>query len=108
MVVCALGNPFKKSAVIKIQLRFDPKDMNDSENQLEFIVFSNTTSTEIEPQSPVILSANVIEQAELKLLGYKLKIQITILQFLISTTKCTLFFCYLGWHVQNKCFMAVK
>jgi len=68
--VCALGNPFKKSAISNIQLRFDPKELNDSENQLEFIVISNSTSHEVEPQSPLILRANIIKQAELSLKGY--------------------------------------
>lgn len=68
--MCALGNPFKKSAISNIQLRFDPKELNDSENQLEFIVFSNSTSHEVDPQSPLILRANIIKQAELSLKGY--------------------------------------
>lgn len=68
--MCALGNPFKKSAISNIQLRFDPKELNDSENQLEFIVISNSTSHEVEPQSPLILRANIIKQAELSLKGY--------------------------------------
>lgn len=71
MVVCDLGNPLKKSSFSNIQLRFDPKELNDAENQLEFIVISNTTSHEVEPQSPLILRANVIKQAELSLKGYK-------------------------------------
>lgn len=72
MVVCVLGNPFKKSVVSNIQLRFDPKELNDSENQLEFIVFSNSTSHEVDPQSPLILRTNVIKRAELTLKGYKI------------------------------------
>lgn len=70
MVVCALGNPFKKSASSNIQLRFDPKELNDAENRLEFIVISNSTSHEVDPQSPLVLHANVIKQAELSLQGY--------------------------------------
>lgn len=73
MVVCALGNPLKKSSFTDILLRFDPKELNDAENQLEFIVISNTTSHEVEPQSPIILRANVIKQAELSLKGYKIR-----------------------------------
>jgi len=69
LVICALGNPFKKSVISNIQLRFDPKELNDSENQLEFVVFSNSTSHEVEPQSPLILRANIIKQAELSLKG---------------------------------------
>jgi len=55
--------------ISNIQLRFDPKELNDSENQLEFIVFSNSTSHEVDPQSPLILRANIIKQAELSLKG---------------------------------------
>lgn len=72
MVVCALGNPLKKSTFTNIQLRFDPEELNDAENRLEFIVFSNSTSHEIEPQNPLILSAIVIKQAELSLNGYNI------------------------------------
>lgn len=68
-VVCTLGNPFKKSASSNIQLRFDPKELNDAENQVEFIVTSNSTSHEVDPQSPLILHINVIKQAELSLKG---------------------------------------
>lgn len=55
--------------ISNIQLRFDPKELNDSENQLEFIVISNSTSHEVEPQSPLVLRANIIKQAELSLKG---------------------------------------
>lgn len=69
VVVCALGNPFKKFAVFNIQLRFDPRELNDAENQLKFDIFSNSTSHEANPRGPVILYANVIKQAELSLQG---------------------------------------
>lgn len=68
--MCALGNPFKKFATFNIQLRFDPKELNDIENQLKFEIFSNSTSHEVNPRSPIILNANVIKQAELSLQGY--------------------------------------
>ncbi|XP_050530461.1 integrin alpha-PS1 isoform X2 [Daktulosphaira vitifoliae] len=69
LVVCALGNPFKKSSISNIQLRFDPKQLDDSVKQLEFTVFSNSTSHEDDPQSPLNLRANVIKKAELTLKG---------------------------------------
>lgn len=69
MVVCAIGNPFKKSAVSKIQLRFDPKELNDTEDKLEFIVSSNSTSYEVQPQGALILRVSVIKRAELSLKG---------------------------------------
>lgn len=69
MVICTLGNPFKKLATSNIQLRFDPKGLHDAENQLEFVVFSNSTSHEVKPQSPLILRTNVIKRAELSLKG---------------------------------------
>lgn len=72
VVVCALGNPFKKSTFTNIQLRFDPKELNDSENRLEFIVFTNSTSYETEPQNPLILSVIVIKLSELSLDGYNM------------------------------------
>jgi len=73
VVVCALGNPFKKFAVFNIQLRFDPKELNDTENQLTFEIFSNSTSHEVNSSSSIILRANVIKQAELSLHGYVLE-----------------------------------
>ncbi|XP_050439552.1 integrin alpha-PS1 isoform X2 [Adelges cooleyi] len=69
LVVCALGNPFKKSSTSNIQLRFDSKELDDAVNRLEFVVFSNSTSHEEDPQSPLILYANVIKRAELSLKG---------------------------------------
>jgi len=36
---------------------------------LECVVFSTSTSHEVEPQSPFILRANIIKQAELSLKG---------------------------------------
>lgn len=69
MVVCAIGNPFKKSAISNIQLRFDPKELNDAEDKLEFTVMSNSTSYEVEPQSLLILRVSVIKRAELSLKG---------------------------------------
>lgn len=70
VVVCNLGNPFKKSANSNIQLRFDPKGLKDTEKDLKFVVFSNSTSHEVQPQNPLMLRAIVIKQAELSLKGY--------------------------------------
>lgn len=69
MVECYLENPFKKSASSTVQLRFDPTRLNDDKNQLEFVVTSNSTSHEVDPQSPLIFYINVIIQAELSLEG---------------------------------------
>lgn len=69
MVECVLGNPFKKSAMFKIQLKFDLKELNGIGNQLDFEVISNTTSFDVERQMPLNLRVNVVKRAELSLKG---------------------------------------
>ena len=71
LIKCNLGNPFKQAAApSNIQLRFDPKGLADSESHLEFLVFANSTSKEIDPQDPQILHTNVIRRAEISVSGY--------------------------------------
>lgn len=67
--MCILGNPFKKSAVSNIQLKFDSKELDGIGNQVNFVILSNTTSRELKPQDPLILRVNVIKRAELSLKG---------------------------------------
>lgn len=69
LVVCSLGNPLNKGNGVNIQLRFDPKGLDDAESRLEFIVFANSTSEEVEPQDPLRLRATVVKRAELSLRG---------------------------------------
>ncbi|KAG8229480.1 hypothetical protein J437_LFUL010054 [Ladona fulva] len=68
-VVCRIGNPFKKGASANVYLRFDPKGVDDSATQLEFIVLANSTSEEIGEQGPVVLQASVVKRAELSMFG---------------------------------------
>nr|CAD7259860.1 unnamed protein product [Timema shepardi] len=69
LVVCSIGNPFKKGDVAKIILRFNPEGLEDYESHLKFVVFANSTSEEKKPQGPLELFTNVIRRAEVGLTG---------------------------------------
>ncbi|XP_054286091.1 integrin alpha-PS1-like isoform X2 [Macrosteles quadrilineatus] len=70
LVACSLGNPLSSDhPPVHLQLRFDPKDLPDSQSRLEFIVFANSTSVEEDPQGPLTLAATVVKRAELSLKG---------------------------------------
>ncbi|CRK96534.1 CLUMA_CG009900, isoform A, partial [Clunio marinus] len=71
VVLCNFGNPLKRGNSAKTVIRFDPIGLEDSEPQVKFIVFANTTSKQIEPKSPIILKTNVVKQAELRIIGYE-------------------------------------
>jgi len=68
MVACSIGNPFKKGSK-HLRLRFDPKDLNDRDVQLQFVVTANSTSNDVGQQSPVVMQANVVKKAELSIKG---------------------------------------
>ena len=69
LIKCNIGNPFKQGPPANIHLRFDPKDLADTESQLEFVVFANSTSHEVEPQEPSVLYTSVIRRAEISVTG---------------------------------------
>ncbi|KYN02758.1 Integrin alpha-PS1 [Cyphomyrmex costatus] len=69
IVSCSIGNPFKKDKVVDIQVRFDPKGLEDNESQLGFIIFANSTSKEIKEKQPTVLQATVLKRAELSIKG---------------------------------------
>lgn len=69
LVSCAIGNPFQKGKQINIQVRFDPKDLEDSEDNLGFLVFANSTSKEIYEKKPIEMHAKVLKRAELSIKG---------------------------------------
>ena len=89
VVSCALGNPFKKDKSVNIQVRFDPKYLEDSENKLKFVVFVNSTSKEVSKKEPVYLNAKVSKRAELSIKGL-----VTILFF-------DSFVCLFAFYVNN-------
>lgn len=70
LVLCNLGNPFKKDIPTNILIRFDPKELEDTESMLEFRVFANSTSEEINQQDPLKLHTHVIRKAEISIKGY--------------------------------------
>ena len=69
VISCAIGNPFKKDKSVNIQVRFDPKYLEDSEVKLGFIVFANSTSKEVSVKKPTRLQATVLKRAELSIKG---------------------------------------
>lgn len=68
MVICSIGNPFKKGSK-HLRLRFDPKELNDRDVNLLFSIFANSTSTDMGQQEPVTMKANVVKKAELSIKG---------------------------------------
>lgn len=69
LVACSIGNPFKKDKMVNIQVRFDPKKLEDNESQLGFVIFANSTSKEIMEKEPTRLQATVLKRAELSIKG---------------------------------------
>ncbi|XP_023726795.1 integrin alpha-PS1 isoform X2 [Cryptotermes secundus] len=69
LIKCNIGNPFKQGTPANILLRFDPKGLADTESQLEFVVFANSTSKELDAQAPSVLHINVIRRAEISVTG---------------------------------------
>jgi hypothetical protein len=75
LIKCNIGNPFKQGTPANIHLRFDPKGLADTESQLEFVVFANSTSKELDRQMPSTLRTNVIRRAEVSVTGCVSSIQ---------------------------------
>lgn len=69
VVACTLGNPMKRDANIKVTLRFDPIKLEDSEPQLLFKVFVNSTSKQTIPREKSIINVKVVKRAELSIRG---------------------------------------
>ncbi|EFX85337.1 hypothetical protein DAPPUDRAFT_314098 [Daphnia pulex] len=68
MVTCSLGNPFKHGSGY-VKLRFNPSNVEDSEARLAFLIFTNTTSQELEPEGNIPVYANVVKRAEISIKG---------------------------------------
>ncbi|XP_034942009.1 integrin alpha-PS1 isoform X2 [Chelonus insularis] len=69
LVICSIGNPFRKNNAVNIQVRFDPKGVEDNEPELSFIIFANSTSKEVTEKEPRRLYAIVLKRAELSVKG---------------------------------------
>ncbi|XP_011147082.1 integrin alpha-PS1 isoform X2 [Harpegnathos saltator] len=69
LVSCSIGNPFQKNKTVDIQVRFDPKGLEDNESQLGFTIFVNSTSKEVNDKKPTVLQATVLKRAELSIKG---------------------------------------
>lgn len=72
IVACTLGNPMKRDANVKITIRFDPSKLDDSEPQLSFKVFANSTSKQTTPREKSVINVNVVKRAELSIRGWAL------------------------------------
>ncbi|XP_058799124.1 integrin alpha-PS1 isoform X2 [Phymastichus coffea] len=69
VIVCAIGNPFKNNKSVSIQVRFDPKYLEDDEGKIGFTAFVNSTSKEISVKKPIRLQATVLRRAEMSIKG---------------------------------------
>ncbi|XP_078051152.1 multiple edematous wings [Augochlora pura] len=69
LVACTIGNPLKKDKMVNIQVRFDPKELEDNESKLGFLIFANSTSKEVKEKEPTRLQATVVKRAELSIKG---------------------------------------
>lgn len=72
IVACTLGNPMKRNAEVKVTIRFDPTKLDDSETQLLFKVFANSTSTQTIPREKSIINVKIVKRAELSIRGWAL------------------------------------
>lgn len=52
-----------------VKLRFNPSGVEDSEARLSFLIFTNTTSQELDPQGEIPVVANVVKRAEISIKG---------------------------------------
>lgn len=68
---CPLGNPFKQQADYRyLRLRFDAGNLKDIETKLEFDVWVNSTSIDVEEgNNHKTVTATVIKMAELSIQG---------------------------------------
>ncbi|KAK6618328.1 hypothetical protein RUM44_002780 [Polyplax serrata] len=69
MVTCNIGNPLKTNSAVTFQIKFDSKQLDDSETELNFSAFVNTTSFQEKPQEPIALRTEVVKKAEVSLKG---------------------------------------
>lgn len=72
VVACTLGNPLRRYGSAQVMLRFDPSGLEDSEPRMQFQVFANSTSKQIEPRKKTVLTVNVVKKAELSIRGWAL------------------------------------
>lgn len=60
----------KRDSSAKVTLRFDPSGLEDSEPILLFKIFANSTSKQIQPRPPTILTVHIVKRAELSIKGW--------------------------------------
>lgn len=70
VVACQIGNPFKNGSEIKFQIKFDVKQIENSETKLNFMAFTNTTSLDENRSDPIKIVIAVVKKAEVSLKGY--------------------------------------
>lgn len=68
-VACTLGNPLRRGDAATLMLRFDPNALEDSQPELVFRLFANSTSAELQPQPPTRLLVRVVKKVELSVHG---------------------------------------
>ncbi|XP_053209007.1 integrin alpha-PS1-like [Panonychus citri] len=69
LLVCSLGNPFKRGEV-KLNLKFDPKEISDVQNDIDLRVFVNTSSVDLsQSKNDVTTKLLIIRRADLEIKG---------------------------------------
>lgn len=68
-IACTLGNPMKRDTTASVTVRFEPSGLDDSTSNLDFRVFTNSTSKQITPREDVLLKANIVKKAEVSIVG---------------------------------------
>lgn len=68
-IACTLGNPMKRDTTASVTVRFDPSALDDSMSNLDFRIFANSTSKQINPRPDVLLRAKIVKKAEVSIVG---------------------------------------
>ncbi|XP_031335419.1 integrin alpha-PS1 isoform X2 [Photinus pyralis] len=72
VVSCDLGNPLRANRSLALQLRFETSEAHNqsktsSDDEFQFIVFTNSTSEELSNQTKSVLNALISRKAEVKI-----------------------------------------
>lgn len=69
VVACELANPFKFGSSVNIAMRFDPKNISADINSMDFFIFANSTSKELQKRPWNVLEIRIIRKANISLRG---------------------------------------
>ncbi|XP_015784876.1 integrin alpha-PS1-like [Tetranychus urticae] len=70
LLVCELGNPFKQGE-LKLNLKFDPREVTETQNDVIIRVFVNTTSLDVnQANNDITTRLKIIRKADLEIKGF--------------------------------------